>query len=435
MADSGGGAKNQATETEFEEIKHQIENIVKEIAENEDPCSIFQENLHILYRASRKDVINLLKQLNIKTASKLKEQLFHRFTQNFQKDTLSENGFHLTETDLISHLKVRKNQALLCNDIYNLGLSIFEDTITVKLASDILKPPYIQYPAVIDSQSAQILEKLQALILSSEKLHKDNKELKDHVSKLEQKAVETNKLVEELKEELNNLKTTKLERIQQSSNTPKHEKLPTAKPQPINDQPTHHPLDGPTPYTPAPKTYSQIMSDLPVDASILESPNYPKSDQSKSKSPPPRKNIIFGGKKTSKTQTPVIGNPKPFSLFVGGFHPNLNINDIKKTIEKEVGISVIGVELNKANHYNKSVKVDINFRDKAKALNESAWLEGLIVKPYRRRRTPRTVDNHQGHRHQLSENNRYTNYQNWTSNQEQYTRNHSNHWDTFNDDL
>ena len=269
MAGSEGSAKNDATESETEITENEIvriENIVKEIAENEDPCSIFQENLQSIYRASKQDLINLLKQLNSKTAIKLKEQLFYRFVENFDKDTLSENGFQLTETDLVTHLKTRKNHMLLCNDIYNLGLSIYEDIITVKLASEILKPPYIQYPAVIDSNISQILEKLQEILVSNEKLHKDNKDLREHITKLEKKSIENNELIDKLKIEITTL-STEMSRKQQTMSvfqTPQPQQTAT-------NQPTHQePTIATEPPRTAPKTYRQALSELPEDTSILE---------------------------------------------------------------------------------------------------------------------------------------------------------------------
>ena len=121
-----------------------------------------------------------------------------------------------------------------------------------------------------------------------------------------------------------------------------------------------------------------------------------------------RKQPIYGNRKSNN---PISGPSKPFSLFVGGFNLDLTPESMKNRIKKETGLDVLQVTLNKTK-YNRSYKIDINPRDKDKAFDPNTWDEGLVVKPFKPKK-------HRSHRE-------YQNIQREEYPNEQYYQDHRN---------
>ena len=65
------------------------------------------------------------------------------FMNEFEEELLLANGFNFEEDNPKIHLKERKNNQTIANDVYSIGLSLHEGQITNKLASKILKPSSI----------------------------------------------------------------------------------------------------------------------------------------------------------------------------------------------------------------------------------------------------------------------------------------------------
>ena len=98
------------------------------------------------------------------------------FVNAFEQETLLQHGFMIDEKIELGKQLKRRNFTNAIYDIYNLGLSIWEEKIVKKL-NDILKqPPASQRPTntnindtdipsnIIDTHSTQILDKLQQII-------------------------------------------------------------------------------------------------------------------------------------------------------------------------------------------------------------------------------------------------------------------------------
>ena len=181
-------------ENQLEIQLDEITEILQRISENKDELSTpFITYIHTLYRATKSELINQIRQFDPKVISTLRDQLFQIFLDHFNDETLKNNGFHVTDTSPLNHLRRR---AKPLNDIYNIGLSILEDKITLKLASDIFKQPSQQqstttgptvYQNVIDSNSQELLLKINELISMVNLVNKENKELKSIILNLERK--------------------------------------------------------------------------------------------------------------------------------------------------------------------------------------------------------------------------------------------------------
>ena len=123
--------------------------------------------------------------------------MFHIFIDSFDQTTLLKNGFNPGQEDLHKQLKRRTKSSITANDVYNIGLSLWEVKITNKLACDIMKTQYQSghlnpnYDGlqndIIDTHSNQKIEKLDELIVAKNKLRNENTILKGHINNLEKK--------------------------------------------------------------------------------------------------------------------------------------------------------------------------------------------------------------------------------------------------------
>lgn len=133
----------------------------------------------------------LLRQIDIKTINTLREQLFYIFVDEFDEETLINNGVLLTDDDLKTQLKRRIKIGPATLDIYNMGLSIHEKRIMNKLSIEHLKPSFAQdsniNDPIMNSHCRAIIEKLHELITINTTFSKENAELKKHILALEKK--------------------------------------------------------------------------------------------------------------------------------------------------------------------------------------------------------------------------------------------------------
>ena len=104
--------------------------IIEEIAKSpSNYSSIFINNLNKLCRVSKGDFIKAFTPVNSKTINTLREQIFFIFLDSFETETLVQDGFLITDEDEPkNHLKKRFKHENAINDIYNMGLSILEDS-------------------------------------------------------------------------------------------------------------------------------------------------------------------------------------------------------------------------------------------------------------------------------------------------------------------
>ena len=176
-----------------------LSEIACEINENKtEPSTPFVSNLDKLYRAPKQDVINNLgKHLDSKVINTLRDQLFFVFLDTFKEETLSKNGFSkaIVSENPTSQLRRRMKASTALNDVYAIGLCIAEKDIITGLSAEIMKqqtPPNsmhqdVHFQNVIDSNSKQILEKLNTITNMMKTVVKENKGLKGHIVNLEKK--------------------------------------------------------------------------------------------------------------------------------------------------------------------------------------------------------------------------------------------------------
>ena len=327
--------------------------------------------------------------MDSKVINTLREQMFEIFIDSFDKETLKKNGFPLTDTeDPKNHLKRRTKSLNSIYDIYNLGLSLWEKQIVNKMSEILKSPPSQNIPSqqldsppksnIIDTHSKEILEKLQDITRENLAIRNENKQLKHQIQQMEKK-----------------LDTIISKMSEGKSKTYSSLPPPTSEeilPEPftrinIMENPTteqhHKNFALNTTDFKTPSSYADMASRKPVNP-----PPPSQMQHNHRKTNPitkPKITPIFGDK--SPTNDTVMGKLKPYSLFIGGFNPNLNTNDIANIIEDTTGIKVIDITQNRANKYNQSVRVDINFKDKEKALSPNTWFQGLIIKPFRHRKS------------------------------------------------
>ena len=79
---------------------------------------------------------------------------------------------------------------------------------------------------------------------------------------------------------------------------------------------------------------------------------------------------------------------REISIFVGGVHKELSVEDFSKHVKDNLGVSAINVAQNRCNEYNQSFKLTICSTDKNKIFNAEMWDENIIIKPFRERRNP-----------------------------------------------
>lgn len=423
-----------------------LENIINDIfSKNADSSAVFINNLQCLYRLSKEDFVSKFKTRDVKTVFLLREQLYYIFLDHFSEETLVLNGFIITD-DPKHHLRKRFKNINAIIDIYNMGLSILENKIVLKLDSEIYKQNSNNnsstdqtktYQNIIDTNSKELIDKISELTKIVTTIQTENQHLKKQLEKMEKKmdiiiskASSQNQKSTPVDHEAfsspNNsqLYSSALSRQQISSPTLlQKQKSPSAPSRPLQTSPMPSTS---TNQSPAPKlndhpskqqqksnSHSPPPSPNPnADYSSLQlsktdsHQKYDKPTQSQ-----PSKKPIFG---KGKANNKISGETKPFSLFVGGLNINLNENDVKEYIEKDIGLKVINLESNKVNKYNQSYRVDIKITDKEKALDGSSWCQGLIVKPFKIPKY-RQPDTHQRYDYnfydEIEQNDYYNNYE------------------------
>ena len=311
-------------------------------------------------------------------------------------------------------------------DIYNLGLSIQENQITNKLASDIIKPQqqhHQQQPnteeinhlnglndvTIIDDNNKTIIEKLIELTKQNSQLVKENMNLSKRVISVEAK----------IDRILANLPTHQQHQLTPMPiQTPQH-RLQTelfnlaADPEINNESSKNQNYNLPAKSNQTRSSYRDITALQDHNTSQQHKPAAPSKNQiSQHKQSSPPKSVVYGGRQNNKTN--ITGKTKPFSLFIGGFHLDLDKESVKSFIEREAHIQVIDIELNRKNKYNQSFKVDINTHDKQRASDPSNWVEGLVIKSYRIRKTINNQNqlSYRQHQYQNDRNNYNNNYHN-----------------------
>jgi len=400
-------------EIPLQRTEHFLPELMYKIAENvTEPSTVYLSNLDVIYSHPKQDCINHLRQMPADRISLFREQMFYAFLDHFDERTLIENGFTITEQDIKLHLRKRTKPLNAVYDIYNMGLSLHEDTIITKLASEFFKPgPEVNNKCtILDSHSALILEKLQEVLDTNSTLRKENADLRNHLKNIENK-------LDKIMASNSNRGTLNLHHqhtTMSNNNKPNHNTDPLSSTNLSNSKQTH-PLHPPShnltrnDHLKPPKRLYNVVAAQKVEqhkASMLHCETTEKQDQNQAKEESAKnkvtnKTVIYGGKRANKNN--ITGTSKPFSLFVGGFDPNLDISSVRQFVEKETGLTVVNIESNRVNKYNQSFKIDINAADKAKAFHSDRWFEGLVVKPYR---TPRTTN-----RYNENYNNKYNIYE------------------------
>ena len=171
-----------------------------------------------------------------------------------------------------------------------------------------------------------------------------------------------------------------------------------------------------------------IPNDSQVDSPSLEQDAHLQSPNGSNRHRPNRFKPTFGDRTPTLATKPIIGNPKPCQLFVGGFDPNVNLKDIKNTIELDTGIKVLHKKINKCDQYHKSVMIVISAMDRLKAFKPETWCQGLIVRPFRSRSRSPNLRHHQDQTSPVIS----SNHHNSQWNQPRYhQKHHPNHWDSF----
>ena len=358
-----------------------LASVVEEIVQNElEPSTTFMANIHHLYQHPRNVIIEKLQTLKKSFLNVLRDQLFFIFYNQFSEEELIENQFNLTEDMVTKHLKKRVKTKPLSSDIYGLGYSIINNRIQDRLASEILsstnRPLNGETSStsnVIDTNSQQILSKLQTLIDSNNKIVQENRDLKDRVTSLENVVSNLTRAIQQLspRQDVRPKPASYADIFKSPTSTRKTDNIKTNRPAD----------DTPNPSTkPSNTNHTAPSPNLPTDKADKKTPLKP-SNPNQNKKP----TTIFGDRKATNTR-PITGRHRPFSLFVGGLDPNLSTNDIKQHIERDIGLRVIAVTSNRISSYNQSVKLDINAEDKEFALDSSTWYKGMIVKPFKIRR-------------------------------------------------
>ena len=101
-----------------------------------------------------------------------------------------------------------------------------------------------------------------------------------------------------------------------------------------------------------------------------------------------RKPPLFGSKRATNATIAGQRTVRQFSIFVGGVHKELSIEDFTKHVKDNLGVSAISVVQNRCNEYNQSFKLTICSTDKNKIFNPEMWDENIVIKPFRERRNP-----------------------------------------------
>eukprot|EP00111_Clytia_hemisphaerica_P011686 TCONS_00034328-protein len=275
------------------------------------------------------------------------------FLEAFNEVTLAEHGFNgvINSQEVpLHHLRGRKQIPYAINDIYDIGLSIFEKEIVTGLHKSILKYASITpqknsqgFQSTINEDNALLIEKINVLSQKVDSITEENRALKNHVNALERKL---------------NSHITRCQQQQQQV----QENRPHLDPPDV----THPPPEAPQP---------QVSFNTPntSNSSLPKAPSQTTSNSSRAPTFGKRTTAIPG----------IIGNRKLFSLFVGGFNLDLSTQDAKELIHQEIGLEVLDISQIKRNSHNQSFRVDIASSSRELALDPNSWFEGLIVKPYR----------------------------------------------------
>ena len=314
-----------------------------------------------------------------------------------------------------------------------MGLSIWGKTIVDKLASGILKqtvlssisstPPAetVTEKIIIDSHSKQILEKLQEIINENKKIREENKNLREHIVLLEKKVDHSQRMISKVEKKLD---LASISRIVQDI--------------PIDNPNISSSVQLPLQYTKQNRTSStqSFQDDKPLEDELNTSQtekhsinsyqgkptnHNPSRGSPSNDSPSTKKFSSYSSTLVYITNKRVTGSTKPYSLFVGGFNPQMELKDIRDTIQDQVGIKIIDITSNRINKFNQSVRIDIDVKDKENALSPDTWFKGIVVKPFKQMKKYSW--------NQYRDNQRNYNY--FTSHS--YQDNHNNDNDKYND--
>ena len=355
---------------------NEITEILQRITENEgEPSSPFIINIHSLYRAPKTELINQLRQFDPKLINNLRDQLYHIFLDHFSDETLKNNGFIITDSP-INHLKRRAKPLNAVYDINSMGLSILEDKVVLKLSSEIFKHSNQQqqtagstvYQNVIDSNSKELLLKINELISIVNTVNKENRELKSLVLSLERKidkqiipaaaerrveqqpqrqqsyanvaAEAPNSLL--MKHHNNHLSSSRSSLI--ATNRLQPVRQTTSSFITSNDTDTS---ENPNKEQPSATILTPHQKSSPNQTSKIDT----KSAETNRHFSQLKQTPIYGKRQSSSN---IAGQSKPFSLFVGGLNIALKTDDVWDIIEKDVGLKIVNLQLNRTNSYNKS---------------------------------------------------------------------------------
>ena len=320
-----------------------IDEVVEVISRNtQQPSSTFMANRDLLFREGRDDVINKLKTIHSDIINTLRDQLFDIFITEFDEDTLSKHGFNFPPNeDPKSQLKNRREFDYAVQDIYNMGLSIFEKRIAHKLSGDLLSKTALaktkQQSAspttnIMDMDTKLMISKLSEVLNITKAVQQENRELKTLVQSLENKITSLENTVQNLRQ-------------------------------------THQTNTAPAPNSQVNPLTNQQHQTLPIN----------------------KRQPVYGNKPSNGPM--ITGDSKPLSLFVGGFNLAYSNHEIRDFVKNDLNLNVLDVQPVKQNQYNQSFRIDIHTEHKDKALDPNTWYEGLVVKRYRPPKPPNRTHN------------------------------------------
>lgn len=321
----------------------EIREIITELLKDNclEPSTIFINNKAKIYRLSKDEFVKAFTPISTKTIGLLREQIFYIFLDSFSEETLIENGFLITDTELKNHICKRIKHENAIVDIYNMGLSIHEEKIVQKL-DDIYR------------SSNQTQNKSNSTYGTQPIMSIDTKEMLNQITDLVNTVKSVKQENEHLKKQLE-LTNSKLEN-------------------------TSTKLD-------------QLFHDFRQLQNKQEQPTstetIPQQSNNKSYQQP-----IFG---TGIPCPHITGEIRPLSIFLGGLNKNLTDEEVRNFISDEI-VAPTNIELIKENQYNKSYRIDFQQTDKDKVLEPKNWPEGLIIRHYRKPKRHRNQYHHPANR-------------------------------------
>ena len=116
------------------------------------------------------------------------------------------------------------------------------------------------------------------------------------------------------------------------------------------------------------------------------------------------------------------------NVFLGGLSADMTEEKLREHIEQVLHIEPTEITINRRNEYNCSFKVTIKNTDKPTFFSPEYWDEGIIIKPFRERKThPPTVSNSR-----TNANHQVPYWQRWSANRD---RPFTSRWDQPNQRL